>query len=94
MEIDVSCKTVSSKVDLVWQLRPICKVENTRTLILYLSYFLQKLDFHDQQTYFYLMFSISTPGFHEKMFFSFGAFFDLFLEEHIAFWGGYDIILK
>ena len=62
-------KTISSKVDLIWHLRPIRKVENARTLIIFLSYFLQKLDFYDQKTYCYLMFLISTPVFHETTLF-------------------------
>ena len=62
-------KTLSSKVDLIWHLRPICKVENARTLILFLSSFLQKLDFGDQHITFYLKFLISTPVFHEKALF-------------------------
>ena len=49
MKTDVLCKMVSSKVDLIWQLRPIRKVENARTLIFSLPYFLQKHDFYDQQ---------------------------------------------
>ena len=42
-------KTVSSKVDLVWHLRPIRKVENARTLIFFLLYFLQQLDLYDKK---------------------------------------------
>ena len=42
-------KTLSSQVDLIWHLRPIRKVENARTLILFLSKFLQKLAFYDQK---------------------------------------------
>ena len=34
------------------------------------------------------------PSFSWKSIFSFGAFFDLFLEEHRAFCDGFDIILK
>ena len=49
-------KTLSSKVDLIWHLRPIRKVENARTLILCLSYFLQKLHFYDQKTDLYVVF--------------------------------------
>ena len=87
-------KTLSSKVDLIWQLRPIRKVENARTLILFLSWFLQKLDFHHQNIAFYLKCLISTPVFSWNSTFSFGAIWDLFLEEHIAFCDGFDIILK
>ena len=54
----------------------------------------EKLDFHDQNTAFYLKILISTPVFPWKSTFSFGALFDLFLEEHIALCGGFDIILK
>ena len=86
-ETDFCRKTVSSKVDLIWQLWPIRKVENTRTLILVLSSFpkkTKKLDFHDQNIAFYLKFLISTPVFPGKNPFSFGALFDLFLVEHIS----------
>ena len=70
MKTDCCWKTVSSKVDLIWHLRPIRKVENARTLIFFLSYFLQKLDFYDKQTDFYFMFLISTPVFiNEKSLF-------------------------
>ena len=66
LKTDFFWKTVSSKVDLIWHLRPIRKVENARTLIIFLSSFLQKLDFHDHDITFYLMFLISTPVFPEK----------------------------
>ena len=49
-------KTHSSKVDLIWHLRPIRKVENARVLILFLSCFLQELDSDDQTNYFYSTF--------------------------------------
>ena len=84
---DFYWKTLSSKVDLVWQLWSIRKVENTRTLILFLSSFpkkRKKLDFHDQNIAFYLKFLISTPVLPGKSPFSFGALFDLFLVEHIS----------
>ena len=42
LKTDLCRKTLSSKVDLVWQLWPIRKVENARTLILFLSSFLKK----------------------------------------------------
>ena len=54
----------------------------------------KKLDFHDQHIAFYLNMLISTPVFQWKSTFSFGALFDLFLEEHTASRGGFDIILK
>ena len=54
---------------------------------------LQKLDFYDQHIAFYLMFLISILVFPESTF-SFGAIWDLFLEESIAFCDGFDIILK
>ena len=85
-------KTLSSKVDLIWHLRPIRKVENARTWIVFLPYVLQKLDFRDQNIAFYLRRLISTPVF--LFFFSFGAIWDLFLEEHIAFCDRLDTILK
>ena len=40
---DFYWKTLSSKVDLTWQLWPIRKVENTRTVILFLSSVRKKL---------------------------------------------------
>ena len=53
-----------------------------------------KLDFHDQNIAFYLNILISTPVFPWKSTISVGALFDLFLVEHTASCGGYDIILK
>ena len=93
LKTDVCWKTLSSKINLIWQLWPIRKVENARTLILFLSSFLKKtkkLDFHDQNIACYLKILISTPVFPWKSPFSFGALFDLFLVEHT----GYDMILK
>ena len=42
MKTDFCRKTLSSKVNLIWHLWSIRKVENARTLILFLSSFLQK----------------------------------------------------
>ena len=80
-------KTLSSKVDLIWQLRPIRKVENARTLIFYHSYFLQKLDFYDQKTYFYPVFW-SQPQFSMKKHF--------FIWSHLGFisWRIYSLVQR
>ena len=86
-------ENVSSKLDLIWHLRPIRKVENARTLILFLSYLLRKLHFYDQEQTFTSCFD-PNPSFSWKQTFSFGAIWDLFLEEHTAFCDGFDIILK
>ena len=97
LKTDFCWKTVSWKVDLLWHLRPIRKVGNARTLILFLSSFLKKrkkLEFHDQNITFYFTILISTPVFPWKSTISFGALFYLFLVEHTASCGGYDIILK
>jgi len=65
-------RNISSKVDLIWQLRPIRKVEHARTLILFLSSLFQKLDFHNQNIAFYFRLLISTPVFFRKSHFSCG----------------------
>ena len=62
-------KTQFEKVDLIWHLRPIRKGQNDRTLILFLTDFLQQVDFHYQKHYFYLVCLISTPVFHENTLF-------------------------
>ena len=93
-EHHVFWKTLSSKVDLVWQLWPICKVENARTLTLFLSYVLQKLDFYDHKNGLLLHGFDFNPSSSWQSTFSFGAIWDLFLEEYIAFCDGFNIILK
>ena len=87
-------KTLSSKVDLIWQLRPIRKVENARTLILFLSYFLQKLDFYDKKTDFYPVFWSQPQFFMKKHFFIWSHLGFISWRIYIAFCGGFDIILK
>ena len=57
-------------------------MENARTLILFLSYFLQKLDFYDQKMTFTRCFALD-PSFSFESTFSFGAIMDLFLVEHM-----------
>ena len=65
-------KTLSSKVDLIWHLRPTRKVENARTLIFFLSCFLQKLDFYDNRRIFTSCF-LSQPQLSLKKHFSIGS---------------------
>ena len=62
-------KTQFEKVDLIWHLRPIRKGQNDRTLIFFLSSFLQKVDFQHQSLDLYFVFLISTPAFHENTLF-------------------------
>ena len=69
-------ETHSSKVDLIWHLRPIRKGQNDRILIFFLSCFHQKLDFD-------LVFTIGIQRFHETHTFSFGAVWMCFLEGSI-----------
>ena len=49
--------------------RPIRKGQNDHTLILFLSGFLQQVDFDDQKANFYLVFFISIRVFHENTLF-------------------------
>ena len=94
---DFYWKTLSSKVDLTWQLWPIRKVENTRTVILFLSSVRKKLKktglSRPKHSLLPQVFDLD-PSFSWKSPFSFGALFDLFLVEHTASCGGYDMILK
>ena len=73
-------KTLSSKVDLIWQLWPIRLRQNARTLILFLSYFHTKLVFLDQNITSYFKILISTPAFPEKHFFHLESSLTHFLE--------------
>ena len=82
LKIDYCRKTLSSKDDLIWQLWPIRKVENARTLILLFPYFLQKHDFYNHKIDFTRCFALN-PSFSFEGTFSFGAIWDLFLVEHM-----------
>ena len=75
------------KVDLIWHLKPIRKVENARTLILFLSYFLQKLDFYDNKRTFTSCFW-SQPQFFMKRHF--------FIWSHLGFisWRIYSLLRR
>ena len=65
----ISKSTLFEKMALIWHLRQIRLRRNARTLILFLSWFLQKLDFYDEKTSFHPVFWISTPVFRENTLF-------------------------
>ena len=86
MKTDFCRKTLSSKVDLIWHLCSILKVENARTLILFLSSFLQissKTGLSRPKHNLLLHVFDLNPSFSWKNTFSFGAIWDLFISNCI-----------
>ena len=79
MLLSLCVETLFAKVDLVWQLWPIRLRQNTRTLILFLSYFRQNLRFWDKQIAFCLKMLAATLVVRT---FSCWALVDVIPEEH------------
>ena len=81
-------ESLSSKVDLIWHLRPNPKVENARMLILFLSSFLQissKTGLSRPKHNLLLHVFDLNPSFPEHLFFlSFGAIWDSFISNCIS----------
>ena len=87
LKTDFRRKTVSSKVDLIWQLRPIRLRQNARILILFLSSFLQissKTGLSRPKHNLLPHVVDLNPSFSRKNTLSFGAIWDLFISNCIV----------
>ena len=56
----------SSQVDLIWHTRPTRKVDNARALIIFLPWFLHKVDLLDQHIALYLKCLILSSVLHQQ----------------------------